>query len=484
MIIKQLTEKIRQYRESIYQSFEYRADAIMDLLDALCSNTSASSVVALSLNTLFRRNYSSIEKSIDRFSASRITDDEKQQRLNLEKAHQEIITGHLPALKKRQFHLFATDVTPQPRPFAHTLSDRKVVYAPNPTLSNKPIAVGHDYSHLVYLPEKSAPSSPPWVVPLSVRRVNSKEKGTVVAASQLAAVLQNQVLPFSDHLCLQVGDGAYAAVHYLNNNRQHKNLVSVARLRANRSLYCQPSLPGKKTKGHPTWYGKAFKLKNANYHKADEIIETTYTSRRGRTFNVRIKAFANLLMRGKRACPMHNCPLTLLRIEAFKPDGKPLYRRPLWLIVTGDRRDEISIIDIWLAYSQRYDIEHYFRFGKQRLLMSSFQTPDVDHAENWWHLTLLAYCQLFLAAPLAHHLPSPWEAKKPISSSSPASLLSPSAVQRDFTRIIQQIGTPANPPKTRGISPGRRKGVKLLPRKTLKIIFKSKKEVINQAKQI
>ena len=479
MIIKQLIEKLHQYRESIYQSFEYRADAIMDLLDSLCSNTSASSVVALSLNTLFRRNYSSIEKSIDNLSASRVTDNEKEQRLRLEKIHQEIIIGQLPALTKRNYHLFAIDVTPQPRPFARTLSDRKVVHAPNPTLSNKPIAVGHEYSHLVYLPEKEPRPSPSWVVPLSVRRVASKEKATQVATNQLAALMKNQRLPFATEFCLQLGDCVYAAVDYIHNNKQHANLVSAARLRANRTLYFQPPEIAKAGKGHPTWYGKAMKLKNANHYPADQECHTTYTSHTGRTFNIRIKSWDNLLMRGKRDCPLQDHPLKLMRIDAFKPNGKPLYRRPLWLVVAGQRRNEIAITDIWLAYAQRYDIEHYFRFAKQRLLMSSYQTPDVDHEENWWHLTMLAYCQLYLAAPLAHQLPHPWEAKKLSSSSS---LLSPSAVQRDFARIIKGIGTPAKAPKTRGISHGRRNGVKLLPRKTIKIIFKSKSEVINQAK--
>jgi hypothetical protein len=478
MIIKQLTEKLRQFRETIYNSFEYRADATMDLLDALSSNTSARSVVELSLNPLFRRNYSSVEKSIDQFSASRTTEDEKQQLLKLEKEHLGIITQHLPALKKRQFHLLATDVTPQPRPFAKTLPDRKVVHSPNPTLSNKPIAVGHEYSHIVYLPEKSSPPSPPWVVPLSVRRVSSKENGCAVGVTQLATLINDPHLPFATKLCLHVGDGAYAAVHYLNDNKEHLNLVTVARLRSNRVLYFQPQGVEEPGKGHPTWYGKALKLKNANHYQADEECHTTYRSHTGRTFSVRIKAWDNLLMRGKRDCPMHDCPLTLIRIDAFKPNGKPLYRRPLWLVVAGDRRDEITIIDIWLAYAQRYDIEHYFRFGKQRLLMSSFQTPDSQHEENWWHLTMLAYCQLSLAAPLAHKLPRPWEAKN-ISTSS--TLLSPSAVQRDFARIIRQIGTPAKPPKLRGKSNGRRSGVKLLQRKSLPIVFKSKKEIINQA---
>jgi len=483
MIIKQLITKLSQFREAIYQTFEYRADAIMDLLDALSSNTSANSVVALSLNTLFRRNYSSVEKSIGQFSASRTADTEKQQRQNLEKEHLQIITANLPALNQRPFHLLATDVTPQPRPFAQTLSDRKVVHAPNPTLSNKPIAIGHEYSHLVYLPEKSSRLSPPWVIPLSVRRVSSKEQGIGVGAAQLATLINDSQLPFANQLCLHVSDGAYAAVSYLNDNKEHENLVTAARLRSNRSLYFQPQEVAENAKGHPTWYGKALKLKNANHYQADEEIHTTYTSRTGRTFNVRIKAWKNLLMRGKRDCPMHDCPLTLLRIDAFKSNGKALYRRPLHLIVAGNRRDEISIIDIWLAYSQRYDIEHYFRFGKQRLLMSSYQTPDVDHEENWWHLTMLAYCQLYFAAPLAHRLPHPWEAKN-ISASSSATLLSPSVVQRDFARIIQQIGTPAKAPKLRGKSKGRRLGVKLLTRKWKPIVFKSKKGVISQAKPL
>jgi DDE superfamily endonuclease len=477
MIIKQLKEKLCQLREAIYQSIEYRADAIMELLDAISSNSSAKSVVELSLNPVYQRQYSSIEKSISEFSVSSITTDEKEQRLKLEESHLAIISKNIPQLQQGRFHLFASDVTPQPRPFAPTLSDRKVVHSPNPTLSNKPIAVGHEYSHLVYLPEKPSTLSPPWVLPLSVRRVSSAENGVMVAASQITALMTNPQIPFANELCLHVGDGAYSSVSYIHANTQHDNLVVAARLRSNRKLYFQPQALSTTDKGHPFWYGKALKLRNANRYRASQEINTTYISRSGVTFNVRVKAWDNLLMRGKKDCPMHDQPLTLIRIDAFKSNGKSYYRRPLFLIVAGKRRAEISIVDIWLAYAQRYDIEHYFRFGKQNLLMSSFQTPDSQHEENWWHITLLAYCQLYLAAPLACHLPRPWEAKSLSSSSS--SLLSPSAVQRDFARIIKEIGSPAKSPKSRGISLGRLSGTKLLPRKPLKIVFKSKKHLID-----
>lgn len=46
-----------------------------------------------------------------------------------------------------------------------------------------------------------------------------------------------------------------------------------------------------------------------------------------------------------------------------------------------------------------------WRFGKQRLLMAAFQTPEVKHEENWVQLTLLAYTQLWVARELALHLP-------------------------------------------------------------------------------
>ncbi len=42
----------------------------------------------------------------------------------------------------------------------------------------------------------------------------------------------------------------------------------------------------------------------------------------------------------------------------------------------------------------RESMEHMLRFSKQRLLMGPFQTPDVEHEENWVQLTLLAYVQL------------------------------------------------------------------------------------------
>ncbi len=63
-------------------------------------------------------------------------------------------------------------------------------------------------------------------------------------------------------------------------------------------------------------------------------------------------------MRGKKDMPMHENPFRLFNISVFKLNGELLFKRPMLLIAIGDRRDELSLIEVWKAYKQRYDIEH------------------------------------------------------------------------------------------------------------------------------
>ena len=176
-------------------------------------------------------------------------------------------------------------------------------------------------------------------------------------------------------------------------------------------------------------------------------------------------------MTGKNGIDMHKLPFRLCRVTCVDNTGKAAYKRPLWLLVFGGRRDELSLTEIVGAFLQRYDIEHFFRFGKQKLLLTSAQTPNVETEENWLQLVILAYVQLWLARELAQQNLRPWESQIKSKSDTVAS---PSATQRDFGRLIQQFGTPAKAPKRRGKSPGRKKGDKQPPRKRYAVIKKSK----------
>jgi len=158
---------------------------------------------------------------------------------------------------------------------------------------------------------------------------------------------------------------------------------------------------------------------------------------------------------------MRQHPFTLVKIRWYNQKGEALFQKPLWLIVMGERHMELSLLDIYQAYLQRYDLEHFFRFGKQKLLLDKFQTPDEKHEEHWWRLVALAYLQLWAAKEMASDLPRPWERYLP---SAPDKQPTPAMVLRDMSRIIRQIGTPAPAPKPRGKSPGRRKGLKLIAR--------------------
>lgn len=65
---------------------------------------------------------------------------------------------------------------------------------------------------------------------------------------------------------------------------------------------------------------------------------------------------------------MHEYPFTLVRADVLNEEGKSVFKRPLWLIVTGKRREEVSLVECHEAYGQRVDLEQYFRFGKRKLM--------------------------------------------------------------------------------------------------------------------
>lgn len=440
---------LTQFRIQVYQNLNKRADSQMDLLDALCSNQSARSTVELSLSPHFRRSYSALFKAIAAFDMD-----------DTELAH--LAAPHLPAPQTRNFWLFATDVTPQPRPYSQMLEDRSFVYQPTVIRGNKPVTIGHQYSTVALLPEKAIASSPAWAITLSVQRVPSSEDKEVLGDQQVQALLNDPMMPFHGQLCVSVRDSSYSKPACLAAEREFKNLVSVTRVRSNRVFYQRyvPAPDARPRRGHPRWYGERFALREPEtWGTPDEQATCQALNQRGEVRRVAIQAWHNLLMRGKRkptALPMQRYPFTLVRVQVYREDGTPLYQRALWFLVMGKRRPEIPVVAAYQAYTQRFDIEHAYRFCKQRLLLSQYQTADVDHEQRWWRLVHLAYLQLWVARDVAQRLPRPWERSLP--SMQTTAPLTPALVQRDFSRIIREFGTPAAPAKPRGYSSGRASG--------------------------
>ena len=435
----------------------YRADALFNLLDSLSGNTTAQSVVELSLNAPFSRQYSSLHDGVDNLQlrgSSKETAPAATSAAPLDWVG--LIADDLPRPAERPFWLLGLDTTPAVRPFAETWVDRGVVYYPNPAPGNKPIGVGHCYSVLALLPERG-PQEAPWVVPLRCERVPTAKKARAVAVEQVVGILTHPRLRLAQELSVEVVDSHYSHAGYLSPVGGYDQHVVIARLPANRTLYRPPPPCTTSGPGHPLWYGEPAKLSQAEtLGLPDDTAELDGYSRPGRRWRVQLHRWHDLRMRGKHDAPMQERSFDLIRATVTDTQGKPRCQRPLWLLVLGSRRRELSLVQAYQAYGQRYDLEHFFRFGKTKLLLDRYQTPCVEHEEHWWQLVCLAYIQLWLAAPLAVWLPRPWE-RYAVTEAARA-VPGPGPVQRQFERIIRQLGTPARLPKRRGNSPGRAPG--------------------------
>lgn len=60
-------------------------------------------------------------------------------------------------------------------------------------------------------------------------------------------------------------------------------------------------------------------------------------------------------------------------------------------------------------YRHHYDIEAFFRFAKQHLHLTHYQTPDHDHPDQWLFIQQLATWLLFLASTEISNTPHKWQ---------------------------------------------------------------------------
>lgn len=471
-----ILKQLQQFREKIYQFFPSRRDAAIELVDALSSNRTATSVVELSLSPLHRRNYCSITRVLDEYTFPDVRAANQQKQILTK-----LLSDLCPTEQQRAFHLFVVDCTSEPRVFSPTLEDRSFVYAPNTVTGNKPITLGHKYSIAAYLPEKSGANTPPWLIPLACTRVDTTQNGELIGMEQIAACIKSQST-FSSQLSVSMGDTAYNNPLCLSIAKNNENQVHISRGRNNRKFFYphDAGTADTKKRGRPKSYGDVHKLNDpTTWRVPDQSVEFSQPGAHGKIQIIKIDCWNEVIMRGKKSCKLSDYPLRLLRVRVYKESGELLFKRPLWLTAAGKRRLELSLPDIFNSYRQRFDIEHFFRFGKNRLLMDKIQTPDVRHEESWWQLVIIAYAQLYLARSMANSLPKPWEKYLP-SFKANGSIKQPTQVQNDFERIIKEIGTPARPPKPRKKAPGRKLGDTQVKRICHAIVKKGKNKAIEE----
>ena len=101
---------------------------------------------------------------------------------------------------------------------------------------------------------------------------------------------------------------------------------------------------------------------------------------------------------------------------------------------------------VWQLYLRRFCIEHWYRFIKQRLHWCLPHLGAATQTETWSALMPLLSWQLWLARNHMQDNPLPWQA--------PMAHPTPGRAANGFAAVLANIGTPAQPPKPRGKSPG------------------------------
>ena len=71
----------------------------------------------------------------------------------------------------------------------------------------------------------------------------------------------------------------------------------VTRVRSNRVFYTCPEPLAKLSVGHPKWYGAKFdSLDETTWSEPNELVQTDFTTKKGRLLNVMISCWSDMLM--------------------------------------------------------------------------------------------------------------------------------------------------------------------------------------------
>lgn len=389
------------------------------------------------------------------------------------------------------FWLLNTDTSSLFRPYSPSLPERRYVYkANNKIKGNRPVEIGYELSNigLSYRRPLYGISEPAWNPPLSMRLVPYEENKNSFTARQVNDLLDNKDLPFHNSLTVNTLDSGYCSPEYIVNTHDQANLVNIIRMPSNRNVWKQlkeqevknKRLENDDNRGANSVYGALYKLKEvADWELAAET-QTRFGIKlgNGKKALVQMDVWEEMMIRSKRGKSMKDKPFRLVRIKLLKPEtGQAFFKRCMWLCIWGGRRKELSLEEIYWAYRNRFDIEHFFRFGKQNLLLDKYQTPDEDHLQNWMEVVNLSYWLLLVGKEEAKHTCRKWQQydKNLKNRIKYERNVTPSQVQLQMAGII--LGFEQSPffPKAQIKGKGRQLGDTLPKRKQYSVLKKKKR---------
>jgi hypothetical protein len=361
------------------------------------------------------------------------------------------LVGHYPLDDGQP--IYALDTSVWPHNDAETSPQRGYYYSSARQSAGQPIVTGWSYAWLAQL----SFTHDSWTAPLDVRRVPPSENAHAVAVGQIRALLDQR--PADGPVPLCVFDAGYdpetlaRELGALDGER----VAVLVRLRSGRCFYADPPPRAAGRVGRPRRHGPKFACADERTWWPPSAEHHEVHAQYGR---VRVRAWAGVHAKSqqhphqgsRRTRPTIRGTLVLVEVERL-PRQTRIPKR-LWLWWRGPGTPDPAVL--WRAYVHRFDLEHTYRVCKQTL---NWTTPRVRHpeqADRWSWLVLLAYTQLRLARRAIADVHLPWE--RPQRPTRRA--LTPARVRQAFPQLLAALGTPANPPKPCGRSPGRPRGAR------------------------
>jgi DDE superfamily endonuclease len=405
-------------------------DAAFEVIDAIASSRDARSAVEVSLSPTMERKFSSVYKGIER---TRIE----------EESLRPLLVKQAEASGELLFDgcaIYALDHSPYPRPTAPTVSDRGYVHGANGR------EVGHRYSLLGRVMHESGS----WVGIVDAERIATHQSPSQVGAVQIERLKTTATRPR-----IITADSEYPTAVILDQADEQTHLL--IRLRSNNKLYGEPEPRPAGKRGAAAKHGRKIKL-NDPETLGHPVHSLRIEEEDGGWVVISVWERMHFKSRPNR-------PLSVVRVECFKADGKRRFQDPLWLVWTGQA--EIDWATLWRVYLKRFRMECVHQFTKNSLAWTRGRFGYTGREERWTWLVILAYWQLLLAAPLVREVCRPWEKPTPEGK-----LPTPARVQRVYLKFFNEIGSPTRSPMVRGIPPGRMVGYRPPPRPRFRVVYK------------
>lgn len=417
------------FRNALHEACSRRADAVVDLLDALLVGGPCPSLVHLSLAAPHRRGWGSLYAAL---AEGRIDEAVLRDRL-----------AQLPLTEAQP--VYAVDGSTWPRCDAETSSERGYYYHPSRHSAGKPIIAGWAYQWLAQL--SFAHDS--WTAPVDTQRLRPGENTNRIAVEQIRAFRARRA--DDPRTPLFVFDAGYDPVQ-LQQGIEGTDAAILVRLRSGRCFYAD-ALPTPGANGRPRRHGRKFACNDETTWSPPTAELRVQDAQYG---EVRVRGWSGLHPKQQRHAgkgtrgPRAIVRGTLLLVEVSRLPARVQPPQRLWLWWAGPGEPDLDLL--WRAYVRRFDLEHTFRFAKQTL---NWTTPRVrlpEQADRWTWLVLAAYTLLRLLKPAAADHRLPWE--RPLAPE----LLTPGRVRHGVSALLPRLGTPASGPKPAGRSPGRPQG--------------------------